>query len=467
MTRTAALAAAEETFDSGRFRDQLAHWVTYRTESQVPESAPYMAAYLTEAIRPSFEAMGFASTLIPNPTGKHGPFLVATREEDPALPTVLSYGHCDVIRGLEGQWRQGLDPWVLKVEGEKWFGRGTADNKSQHLINILALSTVLKTRGRLGFNCKFLLETGEEVGSPGLHEFVEQEKTALAADLLIASDGPRLEPDRPTIFLGARGALTFNLTVNLREGGHHSGNWGGLLANPGIILSHAIASLIDRDGRVKLRDLLPAAIPNSVRHALADCPITEPPEGPSIDAWWGEPGLTAAEKVVAWNTFEILAFKTGNPERPVNAIPPVAVATCQIRFTVDVPPETFLPAIRRHLDANGFGNVEVAQSTHEIFPATRLDPDHPAARWAAASIERTTGRRPAILPNLGGSLPNECFAGTLGLPTVWVPHSYTGCSQHAPNEHVLAPLLREGLRMMTGLFWDLGETPPLLSSARG
>ena len=75
----------------------------------------------------------------------------------------------------------------------------------------------------------------------------------------------------------------------------------------------------------------------------------------------------------------------------------------------------------------------------------------------SASIAATTGANPAILPNLGGSLPNDCFADVLGLPTIWVPHSYPACSQHAPDEHLLARVAREGLAIMTGLFWDLGE----------
>jgi hypothetical protein len=116
--------------------------------------------------------------------------------------------------------------------------------------------------------------------------------------------------------------------------------------------------------------------------------------------------------------------------------------------------------LRRHLDAHGFQAVTIAPSRQAVMAATRLDPDHPAAAWASASIARTTGKKPALLPSLGGSLPNACFTDTLGMPTVWVPHSYASCSQHAPDEHVLAPLMREGLRMMTGLFWDMGETPP-------
>jgi hypothetical protein len=81
-------------------------------------------------------------------------------------------------------------------------------------------------------------------------------------------------------------------------------------------------------------------------------------------------------------------------------------------------------------------------------------------RWAEGSIARTAGAPPAILPNLGGSLPNDVFSETLGLPTVWVPHSYAGCSQHAPDEHLLASVARDALRLMTGLFWDLGESRP-------
>jgi hypothetical protein len=72
------------------------------------------------------------------------------------------------------------------------------------------------------------------------------------------------------------------------------------------------------------------------------------------------------------------------------------------------------------------------------------------------SIETTTGHPPAILPNFGGSLPNDAFAEVLGLPTIWIPHSYPGCSQHAPNEHLPPEILRQGLSIMAGVYWDLG-----------
>ncbi|HEY9459895.1 MAG TPA: M20 peptidase family dipeptidase, partial [Paralcaligenes sp.] len=116
-----------------------------------------------------------------------------------------------------------------------------------------------------------------------------------------------------------------------------------------------------------------------------------------------------------------------------------------------------LPALRRHLDRQGFSKVKIGSTGETMFQATRIDPDDPWVQWVAESLRNTSGKKTAILPNLGGSLPNDIFTDILGLRTVWVPHSYPGCSQHAPNEHLPPALLREALCIMTGLYWDMGD----------
>ena len=458
MTREAAIERAQAYFDDGCFEADLTRRVAIPTESQNPDRAEAMLEYLDGEMRTTLEALGYRCVFLDNPDRRGWPLLAAEYMEDPALPTVFTYGHGDVIRGQDHAWHEGLSPWQLTRQGDRLYGRGTADNKGQHTINIAALASVLETRGRLGFNSRIMIETGEEIGSPGLREVCELHRDLFAADVLIASDGPRVRPDRPALVLGTRGALNFDLRVELREGGHHSGNWGGLLANPGVILANALASIVSAEGHVKVPDLKPPPIPNSVRAALKDVHVDGGADGPTIDTDWGEPALSPTERVFAWNTFEVLAMRTGNPDHPVNAVPPTASAHCQIRFVVGRDPETFLPALRTHLDEQGFDQVQIVRSETGFFPATRLDPEHPWAQWAAASIEKTTGGRPDVLPNVGGSLPNDIFSELLGMPTLWVPHSYASCSQHAPNEHLLAPLVREGLEIMTGLFWDLGET---------
>lgn len=453
--REQALAAAAAQLDNGDFVRDLARRVAIRTESQNPASAPELQRYLADELLPTLAALGFEGRIHPNPEAAYGPFLIARRIEDPALPTVLMYGHGDVIRGQDASWTCGQGPWTLAAEGERLYGRGSADNKGQHSINIAALQQVLRLRGRLGFNVTWLVETGEETGSPGLAAFCAAQREALAADVLIASDGPRLARERPTVFLGSRGVANFDLTLKLRDGGHHSGNWGGLLRNPGTVLANAIACLVDGRGVIRVPSLRPPPIPPNVSQALRGLVFGGDPGDPAVDPDWGEPGLTPAERVIAWNTLEVLAMKTGNPEHPVNAIPPQAKATMHMRFVVGTDVARVREHVQAHLAAHGFGDVDVGEPV--VMHATRLDPDNAWVRFTLDSLARSEGQPPVLLPNLGGSLPNDVFADILGLPTVWIPHSYAACQQHAPDEHLLLPVVRSALRLMAGLFWDLGE----------
>ncbi|MDF3351155.1 M20 family metallopeptidase [Sulfitobacter sp. KE34] len=461
MTRDQAIEAISTYFDEGTFQAELANLVSYETESQNPDQATELKRYLVETMEPRLTAMGFACSFHDNPDPRGGPFLVGERREGDDLPTVLTYGHGDVIRAQTDQWREGLHPFKLVEEGDKLYGRGTADNKGQHLINIAAIEAVLKTRGKLGFNCRIVIEMSEETGSAGLPEFFAEHREELTADVLIASDGPRLQPEVPTMFMGSRGGVSFDLIVDKREGAHHSGNWGGLLADPAMILAQALSTITDKRGQIQIPEWRPDSLTPSVRAALKNLPI-ESDDGPAIDTDWGEEDLTPVERAYGWNSFAILAMKSGVPEAPVNAISAHATATCQLRYVVGTDPEDILPALRRHLDKNGFEDVRIEPHDRGFFRATRLGADHPWVKFVAMSLTETAGKAPHILPNLAGSLPNDSFSEILGLPTVWVPHSYRSCSQHAPDEHVLKPVCRDALRVMAGVFWDLGEgnTPP-------
>ena len=456
MNRDTAITHAGAKIASGAFFSDLQRRVAIPSDSQGSTDTVQLYAYLDREMRPCLEALGFTVATHENPLPGGGPFLVAQRIESAGLPTALVYGHGDVVRGMEGKWRDGLSPWELVREGNRWYGRGTADNKGQHSIILAAIESVIHARGgKLGCNIKFLIETGEERGSPGLDEFCAAHAGELSADLLIASDGPRLSASQPTVFFGSRGIVTIQLDANLRDGAHHSGNWGGLLRNPGTTLAAAIASMVDGHGRILLPEMRPPPIPASVKQSLAGIDLTETAEDVQIDTGWGEPGLSPQERVFGWNTLEVLAMQSGDASKPVGAIPGKAVAHLQLRYVVGTDVAAIAPAVRRHLDAHGFTMVS-AEVTHRST-ATRLDPQDKWPLWAVASIGKTTGKQVAVLPNLGGTLPNAVFAHTLGMPTIWVPHSYPACSQHAPDEHLLEDVSGEGLRMMAGLFWDLGE----------
>ncbi len=456
-TRQQAIDSALAFFDGGGFRDRLAALVAIPSTLQEPARAMEAHRYLDQAIAPWLAHMGFTSAIHANPRPEFGPILTAERIEDPALPTVLTYGHGDTVAGLDAQWDAGLSPWRLTEQADRWFGRGTADNKGQHAINLTALEHVLAARGgRLGFNLKLVLETSEERGSTGLREFVAAHAGALGADVLIASDGPRVSPEMPTITSGTRGTFHFDLTLRLRPGGVHSGNWGGMITDPAIVLAHALAALADRHGRILVPGWLPrGGMPNSVRAALAGCTLHSEASA-TIDPGWGEPGLTPAEKVFGWTSFIVLAMVAGQPANPVNAVAPEARAHCQLRYTVDSDPTGFATALRERLDETGFAEVAIENAGIRM-PASRTDPDHPWVRFTAASMARTLGGRVQVIPNSGGGLPGDVFVDHLGVPLVWVPHSYNGCKQHGPNEHLLKAPAREGLAAFAGLWWDIGE----------
>ena len=464
MNRQQALMQAVAEYDDGTFQADLARRVAFRTESEEAGQAAAQHAYLRDDMAPLLAGLGFACRIHDNPAGADLPILVARRIEDPALPTVLLYGHGDVVRGNAARWDAGRDPWTLRVEGDRWYGRGTADNKGQHSINLAALRQAIAARGgRLGFNAVWLIETGEEAGSPGLAAFCEARRDELAADVFLASDGPRLHAERPTLFMGSRGAVNFELSLRARERGYHSGNWGGLLSNPPSCWrtpsprwwTRAVASpcpaCVRRPSRWRWRKPWPSWTWAAAR--------TIPPS-----TRIGRARPVGLGKVFGWNSLDVLTFGAGDPAKPVNAIPPEASAWCQLRFVVGTDWRALETHVREHLRQAGFDEVGIRLGAQA--GATRLSPDNAWVRWAAASIERSTGKRPALLPNLGGSLPNDIFADLLGLPTIcWVPHSYPACAQHAPNEHLLGSVAREGLAIMAGLFWDLGDQGPALRDA--
>jgi acetylornithine deacetylase/succinyl-diaminopimelate desuccinylase-like protein len=461
-SRTGAITKAQAYIDSGAFEADLARRVAIPTESQTPEGLPHLTRYLDEEMIPGFDAMGFTCQTFANPVAGCGPVLLATRHEDDSAPTVLGYGHGDVIRGLEDQWTKGEGPWKTARDGDRLYGRGTADNKGQHTINAAAMRAVIEERGYLGFNAKVMIEMGEENGSLGVHEIIGANKAAFAADVFIGSDGPRVCMDRPTISLGARGAMNFDLVCELREGGHHSGNWGGALADPAALLAHAIATIVSPSGAIQVKEWRPKAMSDTVRQALSTVELDGGSNGPEVDLDWGEPGLTPAENVYAWNSFAVLAMKSGNPESPVNAIQPWARAHCQLRYIAGTDEDDIIPALSRHLEAHSVTRVRVEPpppSNAAGFKASRTEPDNPWAEWVKSSVARSTNQPLAVVPQTGGSICNDLFTDLLGMPAIWVPHSYAGCSQHAPDEHILMPVSRSALKIMAGLYWDLGEKP--------
>ena len=451
-----ALENSNNWFADGEFFDKLSSLVNIVTDSKNAVSVEDLTSYYTDGLSDILTELGLQTEIIDNPIKGGPPFLIGKRIESSELKTILLYGHGDTVPLQEGQWFEGIIPNELKVIGDKIYGRGVADNKGQHLINLLALLSVLKIRKKLGFNLKVVFEMGEEIGSPGLFDLCEKYKDYFKSDVLIASDGPRVAVDVPTVFLGSRGAINFELEAKYREGAHHSGNWGGVLRDPGVRLSHALSMITDKYGKILIENWKPTSLSAEVRNRLDSLPATIS-ETLEIDENWGEHGLSPNEKLFGWNSFSVLALKSGNIDMPVNAIQPSAKALCQLRFVVGTDANQVISSLRAHLDQNGFEDIQIITENAINFEASRTNLNNIWLEKVEHILEKFHRGKIHVIPNLAGSLPNNCFTDILGIPTIWIPHSYKECSQHAPNEHVPIELLQNSLLLMTDLYWNLGN----------
>jgi acetylornithine deacetylase/succinyl-diaminopimelate desuccinylase-like protein len=233
------------------------------------------------------------------------------------------------------------------------------------------------------------------------------------------------------------------------------------LKDPSIILSHAIASITDARGQINIPEWLPTSLTPDIKEILAELPLLD--AGFDLDPDWGQKELTMTERVFGWNSFSVLAMLSGEPEAPLNAISGHARSTCQLRFVVGTDVNKIIPALRNHLDSFGFVDVNIHESQMNPFPATRLEMNNSWLSLITKSLENSMGSKIDLLPNLGGSLPNDSFSEVLELPTIWIPHSYAGCAQHSPNEHLSVPLARQALIFMTALFADLSKARSVLN----
>ena len=163
-----ALENSRNSFTSGEFIEKLSGLVRIVTDSKNSVSSEDLITYYSQGLLSILTELGIQTKIIDNYVENAPPFLIGERIESSELNTILLYGHGDTVPLQKGLWYEGLIPNELKIVDKKIYGRGVADNKGQHLVNLLALRSVLKTRKKLGFNLKIIFEMGEEIGSPGL-----------------------------------------------------------------------------------------------------------------------------------------------------------------------------------------------------------------------------------------------------------------------------------------------------------
>lgn len=406
--------------------------------SRVEDSAQLLTRILEES--------GFTVDVLPTPG--YPVLLAEAGSKDPEALSVLIYGHYDVQPAdpLEA-WDS--PPFEPTLRSGRLYGRGTGDNKGQHLAHILGVKTLEAVDGALPIRIKMVLEGEEESGSPHLAETFTRYRDRLHADLAITSDGPMGMGDHPVINLGVRGILNFELRARGALFDNHSGNKGNLVPNPAWTLVHCLSRLMGPDGQVQVPGFYNQVRPvgDLERHLIAGLPF----HPDTVARTLGLPVAAVRDwtpeayyrRLMLEPSFSINGMASGySGPGHKTIIPATASVKCDFRLVADQDP-TVIEANLITFLAEVAPDVEYVPHGH-MYPS-RTAPDHPAVAALAAGLEAAHGQAPFIQPALGGSLPDYVFTRVLGLPSFIIPYANEDEANHSPNENMRVDLFYRGI----------------------
>ena len=399
-----------------------------------------------EFLRARLAQWGFAVEV--HPTASH-PIVYAEIGPANAAKTWLLYGHYDVYPADEKQEGWRTRPFEPVVEGDRIWGRGTGDNKGQHLAMLNAIALWRATRGELPVRVKVILEGDEETGSVPLPKFVEANRARLAADFCCYSDGPMYPGDQPALLMGVRGNLGLEFVAKGAKRNLHSGNFGGVAPNPTLELVHLLAEMVDREGRLQV----PGAGYAEVQVAPADLEAVKRipfdragfVESVGAEPRTGDDAALFHERVMLRPAFNVSGFAagyTGAGQKTI--IFKEALAKADVRLVAGQDPAALLAAVQRFARERRYDGIEIRSL--KATPASRTPLDHPLVPLVKAAVAKGFGREPLVVPSLGGTTPDYVFTKLLGLPSIVVPLAPYDENNHAPNESTKVSLYLAGVR---------------------
>lgn len=365
------------------------------------------------------------------------PIVFGEKVVDPALPTVLIYGHYDV------QPAEPLDLWKSppfepEIRDGKIYARGADDDKGQLYMHVKAFEMMNRTSG-LPCNVKFMIEGEEEIGSVNLEAFCSKNREMLAADVILISDTTMIAQDTPSITSGLRGLSYMQVEVTGPDRDLHSGLYGGAVVNPCNILCNMIASLKDERGRITIPGFYDDVIDISLeeRAQMARRPYDH--EGfmksVSVNALGGEEGYSTHERLGIRPSLDVNGIWGGyTGEGAKTILPSKAFAKVSMRLVPNQNAEKIADLFVRHFTAIAPEGVTVKAEYLHGGQAYVSPLDTSEYEAASLALEATFGKKP-IPVRSGGSIPIVAvFEKVLGIKSILLGFGLDSDAIHSPNE---------------------------------
>ena len=403
-----------------------------------------MAAWLEQHLR----ALGLDKVAVMATAGHpvvYGEWLGA----GPDRPTVLVYGHYDVVPAvMEDGWES--NPFEPVVKDGKVYARGATDDKGQMFIHVKALESYLKTAGAAPVNLKFLLEGEEEVSSPNLLPFVQEHLDLLRADVCVISDSSMRVIEEPAITHSLRGMTYMEIEVHGPKDDLHSGFWGGATHNPALALVEILGKLYNPDNTIAVPgfydDVVDLTAEERVMIGKNPLSAAQFMAATGVPAVWGDANYTIRERVSARPTLDINGMWSGySGPGPKTIIPSKAGVKISSRLVGNQDPHKIYQLVKEYVASIAPPTVQVEVRLLTTGRPALIPFDLPEMQAAARAYARGWGHAP-IFTRGGGSIPVVAdITSLMGIPVVMMGYGLDTDGLHSPNEHYSIEMFQRGI----------------------
>jgi len=449
----------------------LSEYISHASVSTDPSAKAGMRGAINFAAT-RLEKLGFSVEEVPTPLH---PILLAERRTSPEDPHILIYGHYDVQPAdPEALWTS--PPYEARIQENRIYGRGAADNKGPQIVHMAALNKALSNDPDLPLNITYFIEGEEEIGSPSFRGFLEKYKDRLSnADFVLLSDTGSPSPEQLVITTALRGLVSLEVNLTGPRMDLHSGIHGGAVRNPLQALSTLLATLHKEDGSVNLPGFYEGvSLPEPwEREELSRLPTTVEDYAKflAVDDFFTAPGYSALEAVRFGPTLEINGIGGGfQGKGQKTVIPSKAFAKITCRLVAGQNADRIEKLLIQTLEQRCPRGIKLAVETHgngdpySVVPPGRTNtpPDQTEAirdgfRLIEKSVENSFGKRPLYLRE-GGSVPIIAdLKNIVGLDTIMVGLFTPEDNLHAPDESFHLGILHNGITAFSQVFKELAQ----------
>ena len=436
-----------------RFLEELSGWLripSVSTDAAFAKDVEAAAKYLEQRLREAG-----AEQVLRFPTAVYPVVYAECRAPREEAPTVLVYGHYDV---------QPADPYELwksppfepTVRGDRIYARGACDDKGQAYMHVKVLEMMRKLEEQ-PCHLKFLFEGEEEIGSPSLEDFLKKEKERLLCDAVLVSDTAMVSPTCPSITVGLRGLCYIEVQLKGPSRDLHSGEYGGVVDNPIIVLSRMLSSLKDTKGRISIPGFYDKVRPLSEADLaqLQSIPFDEKSykDRLGLSTLFGEEGYNYWARTGARPTLDANGIWGGyTKEGAKTVLPSTAAAKISMRLVPEQDPEEIYQLTKGYLKQLLPPTMHMKVKVHHGSGASLLSTDSIAYRAAEKAIEDTWGKSPISVRG-GGSIPIvPLFEKYVGHPPVLMGFGLEEDSLHAPNESFRISHFLKGMETISAFY---------------